>query len=61
MYVTEKNIKFSSCYDANEIADELFESLCSKHREILGMPMKESELTFYSVQLMYYKCHEVKF
>ena len=47
------NIKFVSYNDANEILDELFESLPSRYQENLETSMKGSDLVFDSVQLMY--------
>ena len=47
------NIKFVSYNDANEILDELFESLSSRYQENLETSMKGSDLVFDSVQLMY--------
>ena len=47
--------------DANEVADELFESLRSRYQGNLETPMGGSDFIFDSVQLMYYKCHKVNF
>ena len=54
-------IKFTLYSDANEVADELFESLHSKYQVKLETSMKRSDFIFDSVQLMYYKCHRVTF
>ena len=45
--------------DANEVADELFESLCSRYQGNLETPMRESDFIFDLVQ--YHKCHKVNF
>ena len=55
------NIKFSFYNDANEVVDELFESLHSKYQENLETSMRGSDFIFDSVQLMYCKCHKVNF
>ena len=47
------NIKFVSYNGANEILDELFESLPSRYQENLETSTKGSDLVFDSVQLMY--------
>ena len=36
-------------------------SLCSRYQDGLVTSMKGSDFIFDSVQLMYYKCHEVNF
>ena len=53
--------KFSFYNDANEVVDELFESLHSKYQENLETSMRGSDFIFDSVQLMYWKCHKVNF
>ena len=58
MYSKSDNISFTSDNDANEVVDELFESL---HTLNLETSMRGSELIFDSVQLMYYKCHKQSF
>ena len=55
------NIKCAPYNDANEVVNELFESLRSKYWDNLETSMRESNFIFDSVQLMYYKCHEVSF
>ena len=40
---TSKNIKFTSYNDANEVVDELFESLHSRYQGNLETSMKESD------------------
>ena len=61
MHPNSDNIKFMSYNDANEVIDKLFESLHSRYQGNLETSMKRSEFIFDSVQLMYYKCHKVKF
>ena len=53
------NIKFTSYNNANEIVNELFESLLSRYQDNLETSMRGSDFIFYSVQLMYYKSHKV--
>ena len=55
------NIKFASYNDANQVIDELFESLRSRYPGNLETSMRGSDYIFDSVQLMYYKCHKVNF
>ena len=61
MHSRSDNIKFTSYIDANEVVDELFESLCLRYQEHLGTSIRGSDFIFDSVQLMYYKCHRVHF
>ena len=61
MHSRSDNVKFTSYSVANEVVDELFESLRSKNLESLETSMKGSALIFDSLQLMYYKCHKVNF
>ena len=61
MHSTSNNIKFTSCNDANEVVNELFDSLCARYQRNLETSMRVSDFTFESVQLMHYKCHKVKF
>ena len=42
--------------NANEVVDELFEPLCLRSQGNLETSIRGSDLTFDSVQLMYYKC-----
>ena len=46
---------------ANEVIDELFKLLCSKHQVNLETSLRGSNFGFDIVQLMYYKCHRVIF
>ena len=40
MHSASDNIKFTSYNDANEVANKLFESLCSKHHGNLETSMR---------------------
>ena len=55
------NIMFTPYSDANEVIDELFESLHSKYQVNLETSVRRSDFIFNSVQLMYYKCHRINF
>ena len=61
MHSNSNNIKFTSYSDANEVIDELFESLRSRYQGNLKTSMRGSDFILYSVQLMYYICHKVYF
>ena len=61
MHSRSNNIKFTSYNDANQILDELFESLHPRYQENLEISLRGSDFIFDSVQLMYYKCHKVNF
>ena len=54
--LNSNNLKFTSFNDANEVVNELFESLSSKYQDNLETSMKGSDFIFESVQQMYYKC-----
>ena len=60
MHSTSDNISLTP-YNANEVVNELFESLSSKQQDNLETSMRGSDFIFDSVQLMYYKCHKVSF
>ena len=53
MHSSSNNIKFTSYNDANEVVDELFESLRSRYQENLETLMRGSDFIFDSVQLMF--------
>ena len=57
MHSRSDNIKFTSY----NVVDELFESICSRYERNLETSMRGSDFIFYSVQLMYCKCHKVNF
>ena len=61
LHSSRDNTKFTSYNDANEVVDELFESLRSKYQGNLETSMRGNDLIFDLVQLMYYKCHKVNF
>ena len=44
---------------ANEVARELFESLLKRYQSNLEELMKDSEIVFNYVYLLYYKCHKI--
>ena len=52
---------FTPYNDANEVVDELFESLRSRYQGNLRTSKEWREFIFDSVQLMYYICHIVNF
>ena len=49
MYSSSDNIKFSSYNDANEVVNELFESLLSRYEDNLETSMRGSDFIFDSV------------
>ena len=53
MHSTSDNIKFKSYKDANEVVDELFESLPSSYQGYLETSMRGSDFIFDSVKLMF--------
>ena len=55
------NMKFTSYNDANEVVDELFESIRSRHQDNSETSIRGTEFIFNSVQFLYYKCHKVNF
>ena len=61
MHSTSDNIKFTSHIVANEVVDELFESLSSRYQTNLEASMTGSDFIFDAVQLLYYNCHKVNF
>ena len=61
MHSRSNNIKFTSYDDANEVFDELFESLRSRYQGNLETSLKGSGFIVDSVQLMYCKYHKVNF
>ena len=56
MHSTSNNIKFTSYNDANEVVDELFESLRSRYQRNLETSIRGTDFIFDSVQFMYYIC-----
>ena len=61
MYSKSDNIELMLYDNANEVVNELFESLLSRYQIGLEMSMRGSDFLFDSVQLLYYKCNKIKF
>ena len=61
MHSTSDGVNFTPYNDANEVANELFDSLPSKYQDDLKTSMRGSDFIFDSVQCMYYKCHKATF
>ena len=57
MHSMTSKVKFKSYNDANEVVNELFESIHSRYLGNLETSMRGNDFIFDSVQLMYYKCH----
>ena len=55
------NIEFMPYDNANEVVDEFFESLLSRYQSALETSMRGSDFIFDSVQLLYYKYHNINF
>ena len=61
MHSKSNNIKFTCYNNANKVFNEHFDSLRSRYLDNLETSVRQSEFIFDSVQVMYYKCHEVNF
>ena len=61
MHSKSDNIELISYDNANEIIEEIFESLISKYQVGLESLMKESNFVFDLVQLLYCKLHKINF
>ena len=61
MHSKSYNIEFMSYDNANEVANELFESLLSRYQIGLEKSMRRSDFIFELVQLLYCKCHKIYF
>ena len=61
MHSMTSKVKFKSYNDANEVVNELFESIHSRYLGNLETSMRGNDFIFDSVQLMYYKSHKVNF
>ena len=61
MHSRSDNIEFTSYNDADEVVDELFESLRSRYWGSVEKSVGGYDFIFESVQLMYCKCHKVHF
>ena len=55
------NIEVMSCYNANEIIKEIFESLLSRYQIGLETSMKGSDFIIDLIRLLYYKFHKINF
>ena len=44
---------------AEEVVEELFESLCNRYENNLEKLMKDSEFVFDYVHLLYFKCRKI--
>ena len=55
------NIEFMSYDNANEVVNELFESLLLRYQIGLETSMRGSNFIFDSVQLLYCKCRKINF
>ena len=61
MHSESDNIACMSYDNANEVVNELFESFLSRYQAGLKTSMKGSDFILDSVQLLYYKCHDINF
>ena len=61
MHSRTHSIKFTFYNDANELVDELFDSLHLRYQGNLETSTKGSDFIFDSVQLIFYKCHKISF
>ena len=59
MHLKSDNIEFMPYDNANEVVNELFESLLSRCQISLVISMSGSDFIFDSVQLLFYKCHKI--
>ena len=61
MHSKGNNIEFMSHDNENEVVDELFESLLSKHQIVLEVSMVGRDFIFDLVQILLHKRHKIKF
>ena len=59
VHTSKNDIIFTFYSVVNDVTEKLFKSLRSKYQNGLETSMKGSDFIFDSVQLMYYKCHEI--
>ena len=59
MHAKSDNIKVMIYDDANEITEQLFESLLSRYQISLETTMRGSDFIFDYVNLIYYKYHKI--
>ena len=58
MHSKSDNVEFMSYDYANEVVNEVFESLLSRYQISLETSMRWCDFIFESVQLLYYECHK---
>ena len=59
---SKTDIKEFTAYDnTNEVVDKLFKLLLSRYQRSLEISMMGSGFIFDSVQLLYFKCHNINF
>ena len=58
MHSKSDNIEIMMNYKADEIIEELFDSLKNRYQNNLEL-MRGSEFVFDYVQLLYHKCHKI--
>ena len=61
MHLKSNNKEFMAYDDANEVVNELFESLLSRYQISLEISMKGSDFIFDSVKLLCYKFYKINF
>ena len=61
IHLKSNNKEFMAYDDANEVADEVFESLLSRYQISLEISMKGSDFIFDLVKLLRYKCYKINF
>ena len=59
MHTKSNNNEIMIGNEKDEIIKKLFDSLLQRYQEGLEEPIKESEFVFDSVDLLYYKCHQI--
>ena len=60
MHSKSNNIEFFLSYNnANEVVNELFESLHSRYQIVLKTSVRGNDFILDSVQLLYYKCQNI--
>ena len=57
MHSKSDNLEVMTYDNANEVIEEIFESLLSKYQMGLETSIKGSDFIFDDVSLLYYKCH----
>ena len=61
MHSKSKNIEFMPYDNANEVVNDLLESLLSRYQIGLETSMRGRDFTSDSVQMLCYKCHKINF